>query len=213
MPFIDSAHERANCSGADGETRSLASCLWWGHRTPTRKLMAAATEVLARLGSPVGRVESGGTFEDGDVATELRQELPQLAAAFLRPRLEWYGCRGAFFHNDAHYAGVLFGVWSVSGPKRDLVFPRFGRRLPAHVGSIVVFDPFEPHAVLDATATSYRSEDYEAAAQNLFLGFEIELSAEVRAEFGIGPASANGLMLSSRIAINPETGAPVTSAV
>jgi len=127
--------------------------------------------------------------------------------------MEWYGCRGAFFHNDAHYDGVLFGVWSVAGPQRELVFPRLDRRLPARIGSIVVFDPFEPHAVLDTGAVRYCRDDYEAAQANLFLGFEIALTPKVRNAFGIEAAQANVPTLSSRIAINPETGALVTSGV
>lgn len=125
--------------------------------------------------------------------------------------MEWYGCRGAFFHNDAHYDSVLFGVWALSGPERDLVFPRIDCRLSAAVGKIVVFDPFEPHAVLAAGEARYRSEDYENGAPNLFLGFEVALTSEVRATFGIGPAHTNAPTLSSRVAINPETGSFTTA--
>ncbi|HUL63844.1 MAG TPA: hypothetical protein VLW55_04445 [Burkholderiaceae bacterium] len=153
-----------------------------------------------------GRVESLGTFEDIEIERELRQGLPESLASFARSRLEWYGCRGAFFHNDAHYDGVLFGIWSILGPARDVVFPRLDCRLSSAVGSMAVFDPFEPHGVLDAAAVTYRAEDYEGAKPSVFLGFEITLSAEVREAFGIAPAHERGLTLSSRIAINPENG-------
>jgi hypothetical protein len=88
------------------------------------------------------------------------------------------------------------------------VFPRLRRRLPAGAGSIIIFDPFEPHAVLDANADQYRRQDYEHKEANLFLGFEVALSPEVREAFGIAAAhEGRVLMLSSRVAINPETGA------
>jgi hypothetical protein len=88
-----------------------------------------------------------------------------------------------------------------------LVFPRVGAGVAAAVGSLVVFDPFEPHAVLDAGRTTYRKEDYEGAEPNLFVGFEIDLVAAVRAAFGIVTAHEGVAALSSRVAINPETGA------
>ena len=39
----------------------------------------------------------------------------------------------AFFHNDAHYEGRLFGTWCIAGPELELVFPRASVRLsPVH---------------------------------------------------------------------------------
>jgi hypothetical protein len=160
----------------------------------------------AGMRGPVGRVESLGGFEDTEVEHELRRGLPEIFVSFARSRLEWYACRGAFFHNDAHYDGVLFGIWSILGPARDIVFPRIGCRLSSAVGEMVVFDPFEPHGVLDAAALSYRAQDYEGTEPSVFLGFEIELSAQVRDAFGIAPARERVPTLSSRIAINPENG-------
>jgi len=156
-------------------------------------------------------VESAGSFEDSAIYGILRRALPESFAAFTKLRFEWYGCRGAFFHNDAHYDGVLFGVWSVVGPPREVVFPRIKRRLSADVGAIVVFDPYEPHGLLDPGSDLYRARDYEGSQPSLFLGFEVTLSLQVRDAFGVGPARGRGSMLSSRIAINPETGDFATS--
>ena len=155
---------------------------------------------------PAGRVQSLGAFEDLEIERDLRDGLPELFASFARPRLEWYGCQGAFFHNDAHYDGVLFGIWSILGPARDVVFPRIDCRLSSAVGNMVVFDPFEPHGVLATDALSYRAEDYEDAAPSVFLGFEVALTNEVRDAFGIAVPQERGPTLSSRIAINPENG-------
>jgi hypothetical protein len=209
MPYLDCAQPFADCAGPNGLTRSLAARLWHADRAPSAGLRARTA--LARLGltGAIGRVESAGPFEDAALERELKTALPDLIAAAVRTSMEWYGCRGAFFHNDAHYEGVLFGVWSIAGPARELVFPRIDRRLNAAVGSIVIFDPVEPHAVLDPQAARYRREDYETAEPNVFLGFEVALSPEVRDAFGIGPARGSSMPLSSRIAVNPETGALV----
>jgi hypothetical protein len=187
--------------------RSLATRLWHAKKTPSERLRAAAEEARSRLAGVIGRVESAGRFEDAGFEAELKAGLPTVIAAATRPSMEWYGCAGAFFHNDAHYDGVLFGVWSMAGPARELVFSRVGQRLPAAVGSIAVFDPFEPHAVLEAGSLRYRKVDYRPGQTNLFLGFEVELTPAVCDVFGVGPPTGRGVTLSSRIAINPETGA------
>jgi hypothetical protein len=57
---------------------------------------------------------------------------------------------------------------------------------PATTGSLVVFDPFEPHAILESTAIRYNPDDYQGTERNLFLGFEITLAPAVRTVFGIG---------------------------
>jgi hypothetical protein len=212
MSFLDFANLPANCVAADGSRRSLATRLWLTAKTPGPDVLEAAARAQAELSGPAGRVLSAGTFTEPRVRSAIAGMLPPGSTEFLRPQMEWYGCRGAFFHNDAHYGGVLFGVWTVAGPPRSLVFPRVGVSVAAAVGSLVVFDPFEPHAVLDAGRTIYRKEDYESAEANLFAGFEIELVAAVRAEFGIVTAHEGVMALSSRVAINPETGAFARSA-
>jgi hypothetical protein len=211
MPFVDSGQLHVNCAGGGGAIRSIASRLWHGHQAPSAELVVAARSARTRLEAPAGRVESAGTFEDAAIEAELGRALSPTFSTFTRRQLEWYGCAGAFFHNDAHYDGVLFGVWCLAGPPRALVFPRAACRFPATTGSLVVFDPFEPHAVLASSAIRYNPDDYQGTERNLFLGFEITLAPEVRTVFGIGEVWDGAPTLSSRIAINPETGALVTS--
>ena len=210
MPFVNFSEPSANCADSDGTTRSLASRLWHDYKTATPGLRAESKLARSALSGRAGRVESSGTLKGACIELELKQVLPHALARVTTSKMEWYGCCGAFFHNDAHYGGVLFGIWSIDGPSREVVFPRIAKRLPADAGNIIIFDPFEPHAVLDAGSAEYRREDYETAEANLFLGFELALSKEVRAAFGIGGARAGCLTLSSRVAINPETGAFVT---
>jgi hypothetical protein len=159
----------------------------------------------ATVGTP-GRVVGLGRFANSEVHSKVAATLPDGLRESLRGEFEWYACRGAFFHNDAHYGAVLFGAWCVAGPPREIVFARANLRCPAAAGDWVVFDPFEPHAVLDPAADDYRRECYEGAPVSLFLGFELELDEPVRRAFGIGPPLAEAPLLASSIAINAETG-------
>jgi hypothetical protein len=153
-----------------------------------------------------GRVHGLGRFGSSEVRAALAAALPARLRDSLRSKFEWYACRGAFFHNDAHYGEVLFGAWCVAGPKREIVFARAGARVPAGPGDWVVFDPFEPHAVLDTGTERYQRAHYDRAPVSLFLGFELELDEGVRRAFGIGPALAGSPVLASSVAINAESG-------
>jgi len=154
-----------------------------------------------------GRVHALGRFASPAVADALGAALPPPLRDALRPGFEWYACRGAFFHNDAHYGGVLFGAWCAAGPAREIVFSRPALRLPAAPGDWVVFDPFEPHAVLDPGAAIYARERYIGAPASLFIGFELGLTEAVRREFGVAAPAAATPVLSSEVPIHAETGA------
>jgi hypothetical protein len=193
------------CVCSDGTRRGSATRLLAGSLALPAGLREAANRVAIDAADP-GRVVSGGTFELADAHRALAIALGPVLAASLRRSFEWYVCRGAFFHNDAHYAGVLFGVWCVAGPPRELVFPRLGRRAAAAPGDWAVFDPFEPHAVLDPGAQVFDRARYADSRPSVFAGFEIELDKAVRAAFAIAE-EAQGIELSSRTRINAETGA------
>jgi hypothetical protein len=199
-------HEPAICDAA-GTRRAAARGLWVSHLAPTVILIDQARSIIKLCPPTPGRVHSLGEFEDPMVHGMLKAVLPQSCGLRLSNRLEWYACRGAGFHNDAHYADVLFGAWCVAGPKRDIVFPRVATRVGAAVGDLAIFDPFEPHAVLDEGHDVYARERYEGAAPSLFIGFEITLDAAARAAFAIAGPPDSGPVLSSSVPINAETGA------
>lgn len=176
---------------------------------PAASTARAQAIARAQAGAPPGRVISGGRFVDAGLRTALLGALPAALAGSLRDGFEWYACRGAHFHTDSHYGGVLFGAWCLAGPLRDLAFARSGQRAPAGAGDLVVFDPFEPHAVLDRGQVRYAPTHYAAAAVSVFVGFELELGDETRCAFGIRTGLADDDVpreLSSRIAVNAETG-------
>ncbi len=204
MRLIRSAAPAAVCVSADGTRRGATARVLCGRRTPPA-LPARARGALDE--SPPGRVVTGGTFESTEARAAIASELGPDLAPSLRPTFEWYLCRGAFFHNDAHYGGVLFGVWCTDGPPRELVFPRLGLRVPAAIGDWAVFDPFEPHAVLDPGTSAYLRDHYLQAAPSVFAGFEIALDDAVRSVFAIGAPAPAALELSSRSRVNAQTGA------
>jgi hypothetical protein len=186
-----------------GKMRPLARRFAQGQRPPP----LALAERAARLETDgaQGRVHSGGTFADEAAHAELADALGDLGGA-LRPRFEWYWCRGAFFHSDAHYADVLFGVWAVSGPPADVVFARSAQRVEVKPGTIVVFDPFEVHGVLARGAVRYEASDYRASDQpSIFAGFEIALDEASLERFG-GVQVADAHIISSATRIAADTG-------
>lgn len=185
--------------------RAVARRIACGQRAPDAALVTRAREAGRGEARP-GRVESAGKWADAHASARLAEALGQLAHA-LRPTFEWYICRGAFFHTDAHYTDVMFGVWYLDGPPVDIVFARAGVRVAALAGSIVVFDPFEVHGVLHVGASEYVAADYADAPPSVFAGFELELDDAVRASFGITDAAAGTRVVSTHTRVSAATGA------
>ncbi|HEX4584662.1 MAG TPA: hypothetical protein VH183_07520 [Burkholderiaceae bacterium] len=187
-----------------GPYRALARRIWHGRTQVPEPLVQRAEQLVQETPQTPGRVHPLGRFEDEEGWQALRRCLPEPLAASLSRQFEWYGCRGAGFHTDAHYDTVLFGAWYLAGPARDVVLA--GLQLPCEAGDVVVFDPFQPHAVLDPGHARYDRGHYAAAAASVFLAFEIELAAPVRERFGIGPAVPGAFSIGSATAVNAETG-------
>ena len=188
-----------------GAGRSLARRIWHGRAPASPALRQRAEQLGLESPQQPGRVHQLGRFEDERAFQALHRSLPTGLAAALRPQFEWYGCRGAGFHTDAHYDAVLFGAWCLAGLPRDIAFDG-GVRLRCAAGDLVVFDPFQPHAVLDPGQPLYRRECYEGAPASVFAGFELELSDAVRQCFGIGEAEPGAFSIGSATAVNAETG-------
>lgn len=195
----------ASCLSADGSARSIAAKFAIAHCAPGATLLQRARAL--RHHADAGRVQSMGHWQDAAAFTQLGDSLGHLSAA-LRSGFEWYQCRGAFFHNDAHYDARMFGVWYIAGPAAELIFPRAAARSPISPGSIVIFDPFEVHGVLAPECVTYSADDYEGTEPSVFLGFELELTREVSAAFGID-RTVGGVIISSKTRICPISGAVV----
>jgi hypothetical protein len=193
----------ASCLSAEGSARSIAAKFAIAHRAPDDALVQRA-RVLQHHADVAGRVQSMGQWQDAAVYAQLGESLGHVSTA-LRSGFEWYQCRGAFFHNDAHYDARMFGVWYIAGPAAELVFPRAAARSPISTGSIVVFDPFEVHGVLAPGCVAYSAADYENAEPSVFVGFELELTRDVSAAFGID-ATVGGVIISSKTRVCPISG-------
>ena len=185
--------------------RPLARYVAEAFRTPSPQLVARALAV-GNERFEIGRVHSGGAWSDDEVHQEIASALDSVPLQALRTRFEWYLCRGAFFHTDAHYGDVLFGVWYLSGPPVDIVFGRAGLRIAADPGTLAVFDPFEVHGVLRRDAAAYRADDYVTAETSVFAGFEVDLAEPVRERFGISGLPADARVVSSATRVSATTG-------
>jgi hypothetical protein len=169
-------------------------------------LRTRAGQAIRSASARAGQVESIGSFSDIAAHDALASGLGISIAPHLRPGFEWYLCRGAFFHNDAHYSDVLFGIWYVDGPPMDIVFPRAQLRLPTAPGDIIVFDPFEIHGVLYPGEQVWEAERYADCAYSTFAGFEISLDPAVQSVVGM-QSSGDARVLSSATRISAATGA------
>ncbi|HJW53191.1 MAG TPA: hypothetical protein VJ501_14355 [Burkholderiaceae bacterium] len=204
MEYIDLVAEPL-LARSGPELRPVARRFAVGFRALPANLLARASRVS--VAASAGRVESAGTWSDDALRAELASTLGDLGSA-LRPRFEWYVCRGAFFHTDAHYPYVMFGVWAVAGAGVDIVLARSAQRVEVEAGTIVIFDPFEVHGVLMRGTDHYDVADYRGASMpsSVFAGFELELNAAVRARFGVDHSIADARIVSSTTRVSAETG-------
>ncbi len=195
----------ASCLSTSGSARSIAGKVALGECAVDAALTKRAYQLRGAECS-AGRVHSLGTWRDANVRAQLCGALGSPLAAALRAHFEWYQCRGAFFHNDAHFDVRLFGIWCIFGPQAELALPRVKLRLPAGPGSIAIFDPFEVHGVLAPGRATYSSDDYKNTEASVFLGFELDITPPVADAFGITPG-VQGRVISSRTRIASDSGA------
>jgi hypothetical protein len=186
--------------------RPVARRVAHSFRRPASELVARA-RLMRATDIGIGRVHSAGAWTDASVHGQIVASLDLPLQPALRQAFEWYLCRGAFFHTDAHYSNVLFGVWYIDGPAVDITFARAGIRVGADPGTLVIFDPFEVHGVLLPGATAYRAEDYLTNPGSVFVGFELELDESVRASFDITAVPSSARVISSATRVSSTSGA------
>ncbi|MBA3253905.1 MAG: hypothetical protein H0T67_06540 [Burkholderiaceae bacterium] len=205
MRLIATTAPAASGRSAAGIGRSIARTVAFGEHTADAGVRALALDIAGSHGA-VGKVHSAGTWQCPAAHTQLAETLGDPLGHALRPGFEWYYCRGAFFHNDAHYDARLFGVWCIVAPPMELVFPRTDVRVAIAPGRIVVFDPFEVHGVLAPGRTTYAASDYESANPSVFLGFELDITPTVAEVFDIRDRIDPGAVISSQTRIDATSG-------
>jgi len=63
------------------------------------------------------------------------------------------------YHHDMPWSSCVFGAWCVDGPERVLHFPLMNIFIPFKPGTMVLFDPAQPHALLRPGQTHYSAAD------------------------------------------------------
>lgn len=108
-------------------------------------------------------------------------------------------CRGARYHHDgAQYGGAAFCNLFLSKDKgMDLHFPATGQRIPLTMGTAVVFDTAQPHAVIERNNQGFHAADFPPVrdCSQIFLTWELSVeNANVERalgiEFDVDPATA-----------------------
>lgn len=86
-------------------------------------------------------------------------------------------CSAVAFHHDLslHPGNVFCVTWLGPEESLDLVFAHLNMRVPLLLGTVVVFDAGQPHAVIDRQATAYAPADY--ASHPLCTCLSVDLSA------------------------------------
>jgi hypothetical protein len=205
MRFVAHPAPSLSCLATGGNVRSIANKIAYAQSVAGKALQARASELRNQAYVP-GRVYSCGSWSDDEVHSHLAAVLGSTLGSGLRTDFEWYCCRGAFFHNDAHYDGRLFGTWSIGGPAHYLVFPRESVRLTRAPNNIAIFDPFEVHGILLERAKVFEPADYADSESTAILGFELDLTPAIADAFGIA-SGATERVISSATRISASNGA------
>ncbi|MFZ4482038.1 MAG: hypothetical protein ACOYNZ_19345 [Rhodoferax sp.] len=88
-------------------------------------------------------------------------------------------CRGAKYHHDgADYGGAAFCNLFLSQDRgMDLHFPTTGHRIPLTMGTVVIFDTGQPHAVIERRSGGFYRADFPSKQDctQIFLTWELPI--------------------------------------
>ncbi|NIE64374.1 hypothetical protein [Burkholderia sp. Ax-1719] len=106
-------------------------------------------------------------------------------------------CRGARYHHDGEqYGGAAFCNLFLSEDKGlDLHFPFTGQRIPLKRGTAVIFDPVQPHGVIQRSSDSFSAAEFAPGQDfdQIFLTWELpiedaNIASALKVVFDIAPA-------------------------
>ena len=136
-------------------------------------------------------------------------------------------CRGARYHHDGgQYGAAAFCNLFLSEDKDlDLHFPATGLRIPLRLGTVVVFDTGQPHAVIPRHSSRFDPANFATGQSDtqLFLTWELPIedahvARALQVHFDTDPATAAQLTEEqlwrngAPAAVCPESGQWVTTA-
>jgi hypothetical protein len=88
-------------------------------------------------------------------------------------------CRGARYHHDGEqYGGAAFcNLFLSEGKGLDVHFPSLGLRIPLSRGTVLIFDPCQPHGVIQRGSNGFDVTDFPAERDctQLFLTWELPI--------------------------------------
>lgn len=165
---------------------------------PTHRALKAPFERLATreaVKGPAGRIElevpgtrterhlsnlvSSHMRDQGVPAFKFMDEMePQLAIA--RDSVP--------FHHDMPLWMSAFGAWCLDGPARELHFPMMGLVVPFKPGTLVVFDPAQPHGLLRPGHTQFDESQCDDPQNISFLNVTMPKEGVFADLLGCAPA-------------------------
>ncbi|MBN3810632.1 hypothetical protein [Paraburkholderia sp. Ac-20347] len=108
-------------------------------------------------------------------------------------------CRGARYHHDGEqYGGIAFCNLFLSEDKGlDLHFPLTGQRIPLKRGTVVIFDPVQPHGVIQRGSDSFSAAEFPPGQDftQIFLTWELPIEdsnvgSALKIAFDIDPSTS-----------------------
>ena len=147
-----------------------------GQRLLDLKAVASAQSQLA--GKP-GSLELVELSERADyllnahLASTLAPVTGRRRAKYINPGVGLV-CGATQYHVDMPWSGCIFGAWCLQGPERIVRFSEMDIEVPFMPGTVVLFDPAQPHALLRPGATAYAVEEYQEGQICAFLSFSVK---------------------------------------
>jgi len=111
-------------------------------------------------------------------------------------------CRGARYHHDgALYGGAAFcNLFLSEDQGLDVHFPATGRRIPLARGTVMLFDPGQPHGVIARSGAGFQLADFASGQDctQMFLTWELpiehpDVGRALGIRFDTDPAAALSL--------------------
>ncbi|KWT98136.1 MULTISPECIES: hypothetical protein [unclassified Variovorax] len=103
---------------------------------------------------------------------------------------------GLPYHHDMPYSNGIFGAWCIEGPpERTVRFGEMDIEVPFKPGTVVVFDPAQPHALLNGKR-QFEETDYAPTDLVGMVGFVALRTPKACAALGIeayGPKKHKGI--------------------
>ncbi len=227
----------------------LTSYFWSGDAMRSRRVSGIVLSGMVDIPEPPARLRADWAreistrmnLEPGDVEVmplaRARTRWPDYAHC-VRAVSDWAGtlglpgvlaaadvalmaCRGARYHHDGNqYGGAAFCNLFVSEDKgQDVHFPSLDLRIPLRRGTVLIFDPSQPHGVIQRDHNGFDVTDFppDQDCTQLFLTWElpiedVHVGQALDIAFDIDPSTAMSMkeeqvwLHGERVGVHHESG-------